>query len=77
MVVARSRWTPEVVVVSPNAFAMLGDLRDGATMGDALDAALVRDCNFDFESNWRAWIDHGIVVSPVSEKSTAGKEDCR
>jgi hypothetical protein len=69
MVVARPRWIPEVVAVSPNAFAMLGDLRDGATMGDALDAALARDSNFDFESNWRAWIEHGIVVSPASEKS--------
>jgi hypothetical protein len=50
-------------VLSPNAFAMLSDLRDGATMSDALDAALARDVEFDFESNCRVWIEKGIVVS--------------
>jgi hypothetical protein len=63
IIVARPRWTPEVVVLSPNAFAMLSDLRDGATMSDALDAALARDVEFDFESNCRVWIEKGIVVS--------------
>ncbi|WP_280923154.1 hypothetical protein [Paraburkholderia sp. LEh10] len=42
---------------------MLRDLRNGAAMGDALDAALARDSDFDFEHNWQAWINHGMVVS--------------
>ncbi|MBB5460169.1 DNA-binding domain-containing protein [Paraburkholderia sp. Cpub6] len=63
MVVVRPRWIPDVMVISPTAFAMLHDLRDGAAMGDALDAALVRDSNFDFERDWQAWINHGIVVT--------------
>lgn len=63
MVVVRPLWIPEVVVVSPNAFAMLRDLRNGAAMGDALDAALARDSNFDFERNWQVWVNYGMVVS--------------
>lgn len=63
MVVARPRWIPEVVVVSPNAFAMLVELRNGAKIAEARDAALARDCNFDFEHNWQTWIEHGIVIA--------------
>ncbi|QCP52754.1 DUF2063 domain-containing protein [Trinickia violacea] len=70
MVIARPRWIPEVLVVSPNAFAMLGELRDGATMGAALDAALARESDFDFASHWREWVEHGIVVSPSPYRTT-------
>jgi hypothetical protein len=77
MVVARPRWVPKVVVVSPDAFAMLDALRSGAPLGVALDAALARNSNFDFAGNWQAWIKHGIVVSPIAEKSMTEKGDGR
>jgi hypothetical protein len=70
MVVARPRWIPKVVVVSSDAVAMLDALRNGATLGAAFDPALARDSDFDFARNWRSWIEYGIVVAPLSEKST-------
>ncbi|WP_254213924.1 hypothetical protein [Burkholderia multivorans] len=63
MIVARPQWIPEVIAVSRNAFAMLSDLRDGATIGDAYDAALARDRSFDFERNWQTWVERGIIVA--------------
>ncbi|AYZ01485.1 DNA-binding domain-containing protein [Burkholderia multivorans] len=63
MIVARPQWMPEVIAVSRYAFAMLSDLRDGTTIGDAYDAALARDAGFDFERNWQTWVEHGIIVA--------------
>lgn len=63
MVVVRPHWMVQVVAIRPSAFVMLDALRQGATLGAALDTALARDADFDFVGNWRTWIELGIVVA--------------
>ncbi|KAB0642240.1 DNA-binding domain-containing protein [Burkholderia latens] len=68
-VVARVGWTPDVLVISENAFAMLTELRDGATIGDAHRSAVSRDASFDFDRHWHQWIRHGIVATADVRRS--------
>ncbi|WP_175924232.1 DNA-binding domain-containing protein [Burkholderia latens] len=63
MVITRPRWIPEVVAISEEAFMMLRELRDGATIGEARRAVLSSDGNFELEGNWQQWIEDGIIVA--------------
>jgi Putative DNA-binding domain len=68
--VTRPRWIPHVVVLTPESFAMLLALKSGNTLGAALDAAFAHKDDFDFGSAWRTWVEHGIVVAPVTTSTT-------
>jgi hypothetical protein len=62
-VVTRPRWQPNVVELTPAAFAALAKLAGGAGFGDALDAALALDGNFDVAAHLRQWLEAGVFAS--------------
>lgn len=54
--VVRPQWRPQILVQCPAAHAAFDALQRGATLNDALDSAFAIDAEFNFTSQWRAWI---------------------
>ena len=54
--VVRPAWQPTVLVQSEAAHAAFMALRSGEPLNAALEAALAVDPEFDFVSQWQAWI---------------------
>jgi Putative DNA-binding domain len=54
--IVRESWWPSVLDISAAAHAMFDQLMVGKSLGDALDAALTLDPDFDFAGQWRTWI---------------------
>jgi hypothetical protein len=62
-VVTRPLWQPQVVELAPAGFAALEQLAHGGSFGDALDAALALDGNFDVGAHLRQWLEAGVFAS--------------
>jgi uncharacterized protein (UPF0276 family) len=60
--ITRPRWQPQLVLLTPAAYAALSRLAEGATFGDALDAAFALDENFDVGVHLRQWLDAGVFA---------------
>lgn len=61
--VARPHWKTTVLPLTASGFAALSALRQGQSLGAALDAALESDPAFDFASCLQQWLAHGIFVA--------------
>jgi hypothetical protein len=51
------------MVLSHAAFAALSELAEGKTFGEALDAALALEEDFDVGTRLRQWLDAGAFTS--------------
>lgn len=69
--VARPRRRVEVLPSSAGEIAALGQLRDGADMGCAIDAALAAEPRFDFARALVRWLDHAILVGMTEGSGAA------
>ena len=54
--IVRPHWRPQILVQSAAAHAAFAALQRGATLDEALDTAFGIDAEFNFTSQWRAWI---------------------
>ncbi|MFM0074757.1 DNA-binding domain-containing protein [Paraburkholderia sediminicola] len=54
--VVRPQWRPQILVQCAAAHAAFDALQRGATLNEALDLAFAIDAEFNFTSQWRAWI---------------------
>jgi hypothetical protein len=54
--VVRPLWRPHILVQCAAAHAAFDALQRGATLNEALDSAFAIDVEFNFTSQWRAWI---------------------
>jgi hypothetical protein len=54
--VVRPLWRPHILVQCAAAHAAFDALQRGATLNEALDSAFEIDVEFNFPSQWRAWI---------------------
>lgn len=61
-VVTGPAWQPQLSMVDPAAFAALRACEQGASLGDALDAACALDDEFDVATHFRQWLDGGVFV---------------
>jgi hypothetical protein len=68
--VVRPQWKTGVLAQSAAAHAALSALRDGGTLGAALDAALALDDGFDFSANLQKWLQHGVFVDLSFDQPT-------
>jgi hypothetical protein len=69
--IARPRFKTELAPLSPAACAALSLLAEGATMGEALDAAFELDDTFDIAANLRQWLDLGLLApATTTEEQT-------
>ncbi|MES2316056.1 MAG: DUF692 family multinuclear iron-containing protein [Pseudomonadota bacterium] len=62
-VIARPRWKTELASLSGAQFAALAALANGASMGEALDAAFGIDDDFDVAANLRLWLELGLFLT--------------
>jgi len=62
--IVRPQWRTDLLALDAAAFAALAALRDGATMGEAIDAALARDPDFDAGLHLQRWLLHGMLGTP-------------
>jgi uncharacterized protein (UPF0276 family) len=73
--VVRPHWKTDLLALPPAAFALLDTLVQGGTLGQALDAALEVDADFDFGVNLQTWINLGIFaeinVVPVPNEQSS------
>lgn len=60
--VVRPHWRPELLTQSVAANSAFDALQRGTTLDEALDAAFGIDAEFDFTSQWRAWISASAIV---------------
>ncbi|MBV8636390.1 MAG: DUF692 family protein [Burkholderiaceae bacterium] len=60
--VVRPRWKAEVMSLTPAAHAMLDRLATGKPLGEALDAALAADPQFDFGAHLQQWLQAGVFT---------------
>jgi hypothetical protein len=60
--VVRPQWQPQLVELSPAAFAALSSCARGETFGAALDAAFAVDEDFDVASQLRQWLALGVFA---------------
>lgn len=58
--VVRPQWNTDIVEVTPASFAMLSALNQGNVLGNALDAALQVDPDFDFSTSLQQWLELAI-----------------
>ena len=61
--VARPQWRVVVLPLSPAGHAALGSLQQGATLGEAVDAALAIDAGFDLGAHLQQWLQHAVLVA--------------
>ncbi len=61
--IARPNWKADVVGLAPAAHAMLSRIAAGQSLGDALDAALEVNEQFDFGAGLRQWLQAGVFTS--------------
>ncbi|NMM00843.1 DUF2063 domain-containing protein [Paraburkholderia sp. RP-4-7] len=54
--VVRPLWRPHILIQCAAAHAAFDALQRGATLNEALDSAFAIDVEFNFTSQWRAWI---------------------
>ncbi|MGE8488208.1 MAG: putative DNA-binding domain-containing protein [Paraburkholderia nemoris] len=54
--IVRPQWRPQILVQCAAAHAAFDALQRGATLNEALDSAFAIDAEFNFTSQWRAWI---------------------
>ena len=54
--VVRPQWQPQILVQCAAAHAAFNALQRGTTLNEALDSAFAIDAEFNFTSQWRAWI---------------------
>jgi hypothetical protein len=64
--VVRPLWRPTVLVHSEAAHAAFVALQRGKTLDEALDAAFALDPEFDFASQWHAWISTAAITGALS-----------
>ncbi|HEY8024133.1 MAG TPA: DUF692 family multinuclear iron-containing protein [Burkholderiaceae bacterium] len=62
-IIARPHWKPELLPTSPAAIALLIKLQKGESLGDALDAALDIDPEFDFSTNLQQWLQNALFTA--------------
>lgn len=60
--VVRPDWKAELLPQSAAAYAAMCALQRGATIGDALDAALIVDEHFEFAAYWQQWLSNNVIV---------------
>ena len=56
VLVVRPQWQPQILVQCAAAHAAFDALQRGTTLNEALDSAFAIDAEFNFTSQWRAWI---------------------
>jgi hypothetical protein len=60
--IVRPQWKAEVLSLNAAAHAALAVLQRKGTLGEALDAALVMDEDFDFGAHLQQWLQHAVFV---------------
>lgn len=60
--VVRPLWQPQVLVQCAAAHVAFDALQRGATLNEALDSAFAIDAEFNFTSQWRAWIEASAIT---------------
>ena len=60
--ITRLNWMPELHAIDEAAFRALSALRDGASLGDAFESALLVDEAFDVAGNLQSWFALGVFV---------------
>ncbi len=61
--VVRPQWKTDVVSLSASAYVALAALQQGKTLGEALDAALEVEPEFDFGLHLKQWLECAIFVA--------------
>jgi hypothetical protein len=61
--VVRPRWQPRLLMLSHAAFAALSELVEGKTFGEALDAALALEEEFDVGTHLKQWLEAGAFTA--------------
>ncbi|MCX4174073.1 MULTISPECIES: HvfC/BufC N-terminal domain-containing protein [Paraburkholderia] len=69
--VVRPQWRPQILVQSAAAHAAFDALQRGATLNEALDSAFAIDAEFNFTSQWRAWIAASAITGLQPGTQTA------
>ncbi|MFM0206284.1 DNA-binding domain-containing protein [Paraburkholderia sediminicola] len=69
--VVRPQWRPYILVQSAAAHLAFDALQRGATLNEALDSAFAIDADFDFTSQWRAWITASAITGLQRGTQTA------
>lgn len=62
-VIARPEWRAEVLAVDAAGFAALFLLREGRTLGEAVDAAIEIDPEFDFGNHLQQWLQYRLFAA--------------
>ena len=75
-VVARPRWQPQVVALSPARLAALTRLQEGASVGAALDAAFAMEPDFDIAAALAQLAARGIAAGRTKNGRGPGAVDC-
>ncbi|HKT97229.1 MAG TPA: DNA-binding domain-containing protein [Paraburkholderia sp.] len=65
--VVRPRWRPAALAHTQAAHEAFVALQRGATLDEALECAFAIDEAFDFTSQWRTWIEAGVIVGVRDE----------
>lgn len=68
--IVRPHWKTDLVSLTPAAFAVLSALVARETLGQALDAALAVDPDFDFGANLQQWLQFGIFEEIVTASTS-------
>ncbi|MBN3786771.1 DNA-binding domain-containing protein [Burkholderia sp. Ac-20353] len=66
VLVVRPQWRPTVLVHTEAAHTAFVALQRGSTLAEALDAAFAIDPQFDFATQWRAWIAASAITGAVA-----------
>jgi hypothetical protein len=61
--IVRNDWHGQVIPLSEASFIALSALRSGASLGDALEAALAKNVNFDIPNELQTWFANGSFTS--------------
>jgi uncharacterized protein len=61
--IVRPHWQPRLLMLSPAAFAALSALAEGKVFGEALDAALALEEDFDVGAHLRQWLEAGAFAA--------------
>jgi len=62
VLVHRPRWTAEVVALAAGDHRFLSAAAEGASLGEALEAAVAEDPQFDAAAALVRWIESGVVI---------------
>ncbi|MFZ6759598.1 putative DNA-binding domain-containing protein [Undibacterium sp. Ji50W] len=60
--ILRTQWSVELTEIQQPAYLALQALRAGASLSEALEAAVNADCDFDINSNVQAWFHAGLFT---------------